>query len=265
MQTELHVATALAKPKQRDTARQLALKTSNNAMGEPLETPNETDIATKQRTSVVRQAIIGVKEKNKAVLAVTPARNGTSALSTELQHTSANPTVTNKNNNTVDTTATGPIMQKRKREVNVPGPIVTIATSLPAGPPKSKCQGCIHGDLLEMTVMESRHIKHCLKPQEFLEEASCAGKCNKTIKNIHQATPKAKLYFCGEMIKGFRAPDTDPCKADLECGLILCVPCHADRGVQCNPERGNSNSTHRRSSCPALQQQTKRSVKSRTH
>jgi hypothetical protein len=192
-------------------------------MGEPLETPNQTDIATKQRASVVRQAIIGVKENNKAV-AVTPARNGTSALSTELQHTSANPTIQNKNNNTVDTTATGPIMQKRKRKVNVPVPIVTIATSVPVGPPKSKCQGCIHGDLLEMTVMESPHIKHYLKPQEFLEGASCAGKCNKTIKNIHQATPKAKLYFCDEMIKGFRAPDTDLCKADLECGLILCVP-----------------------------------------
>jgi hypothetical protein len=109
MQTELHVATALAKPEQRDTARKPALKTSDNAMGEPLETPNQTDIATKQRASVVRQAIIGVKEKNKAV-PVTPARNGTSALSTELQHTSAiNPTVKNKNNNTVDTTATGPI------------------------------------------------------------------------------------------------------------------------------------------------------------
>jgi hypothetical protein len=117
MQTELHAATALAKPAQRDTARQSALKTSDNATGEPLETPNQTDIAIKQRTSLVRQAIIGVKEKNKAV-AVTPAKNGTSALSTELQHTSASPTVKNKNNNTVDTTATGPIMQKRKREVN---------------------------------------------------------------------------------------------------------------------------------------------------
>jgi hypothetical protein len=92
MQTELHAATALAKPEQRDTARKPALKTSDNAMGEPLETPNQTDIATKQRASVVRQAIIGVKEKNKAV-AVTPARNGTSALPTELQQTSANPTV----------------------------------------------------------------------------------------------------------------------------------------------------------------------------
>jgi hypothetical protein len=254
MQTELHVATALAKPAQRDTARQSALKTSDNAIGEPLETPNRTEIETKQRASVVRQAIIGVKERNKAV-AVTPASNGTSALSTELQHTSAiNPTVKNKNNNTVDTTATGPIMQQRKRKVNVPVPIATIATCLPVGPPKSKCQGCIHGDLLEMTVMESPHIKHYLKPQEFLEEASCAGKCNKTIKHIHQATPKAKLYFCDEMIKGFRAPDTDPCKAALECGLILCVPCHAARGVQYNLERGNSNSTHRRSSRRALQQ-----------
>jgi hypothetical protein len=80
MQTELHVATALAKPEQRDTVQQSALKTSDNAMSEPLETPNQLSIATKQRASFVRQAIIGVKEKNKAV-AVTPARNGTSALS----------------------------------------------------------------------------------------------------------------------------------------------------------------------------------------
>jgi hypothetical protein len=246
-QTEVHVTTALANPRQKDTARQLALKTSNDATGEPLATPDQLEIMAKQKTTVVRQAFNGVKQKNKAV-AVTPARNGTSALSTELQHHCVGRTVANKINNTVDAPTTGPTMQKRKRKVNVPVSVATLATSVPAGPARIKCQGCIHGDLLEMTVMESRHIKHYLKPQELLEKASCAGKCHDTIKNIHQAAPKSKLYFCDEIIKGFRAPDDDPCKSDLECGLILCVPCHADREVQYNLERGNSNSAHRRSS-----------------
>jgi len=239
---------ALTKPTPKDTTRQTALKTNHDATCEPLPTPNQLDVMAKKNTIVVRQACNGVKQRNKAI-AVTAANNGTGALSNELQLTSAGPAATNKNNkNTADTSSTGPTINKRKRKVGPPVPVATVATAVSASPAKRKCQGCIHGDLLEMTVMECRHVKHYLKPQELLEEASCAGSCGETIKNIHQAAPKAILYFCDEIIKGFRAPHDDPGKLDLECGLILCVPCHAEREVKYNLERGNHNATQRRSS-----------------
>jgi hypothetical protein len=242
---------ALAKPTSKDTTRQTALKTNNEATCEPLTTPNQLDVMAKKQTIVVRQACNGVKQRNKAI-AVTAANNGTGALSNELQLTSARPAATNKNNtnnnNTVNTSSTSPTINKRKRKVALPVPIATVATAVSASPAKRKCQGCIHGDLLEMTVMECRHVKFYLKPQEFLEKASCAGSCKQTINNIYQAAPKAILYFCDEMIKGFRAPHDDPGKSDLECGLILCVPCHAEREVKYNLERGNHNATQRRSS-----------------
>jgi hypothetical protein len=158
------------------------------------------------------------------------------------------PAVTTNTSNTVDATVTAPTVNKRKRQVSAPTPTITVAANVSAGPAKKKCQGCIHGDLLEMTVMESCHVKHYLKPGEFLEDASCAGNCNATIKSIYGAAPKAQLHFCDEIIKGFRAPESDLGKADLECGLILCVPCHADRWVKYDQEHSSGGSTIRRSS-----------------
>jgi hypothetical protein len=75
--------------------------------------------------------------------------------------------------------------------------------------------------------MEPAHIKYYLKQAEFLELATCAGNCTHTIKVlIHLASPKVNLYYCDETNKSFYAPDNDLTKADMECGLILCSPCH---------------------------------------
>jgi hypothetical protein len=53
--------------------------------GEPLVTPDHLDQVNKQRTAHVRQTLNGVKKRKKAV-AATPADNGISALSAELQN-----------------------------------------------------------------------------------------------------------------------------------------------------------------------------------
>jgi hypothetical protein len=247
IKAEVPEACAAAKTTQKDTARELALKTSALAPCEPLETPDQLDGFAKEKTNNYRKAVKGAKEREQAV-AVTPASNGTGDFSTELQETSTSPAVTTNTSNTFDATATAPTVNKRKRQVSAPTPTITVAANVSAGPAKKKCQGCIHGDLLEMTVMESCHVKHYLKPGEFLEDASCAGNCNATIKSIYGAAPKAQLHFCDEIIKGFRAPESDLGKADLECGLILCVPCHADRWVKYDQEHSSGGSTIRRSS-----------------
>ena len=247
MQQEPEVCAALANPGQKKTARQSALTVSNDDPSEQLETPDQLELLAKRKATSVRHAFKTMKQRSKAV-AATASINGTDDLSAELRQKSTDSSVTNETNNTVNTSVANPPKKKQKRNAVAPALIVTTIASLPASPPKTKCQGCIHRDLLEMTVMDPRHIKIYIKPEEFLENARCAGKCKETIWNIHKATPKAKLYYCDDMITGFRAPDADPGKSALECGLVLCVPCHADRELKCNLESGNGDSTHRRSS-----------------
>ncbi len=77
--------------------------------------------------------------------------------------------------------------------------------------------------------MEPAHVKHYLKPAAFLEMATCTGDCKRTVREIYLDAPKANLYYCDETSKGFYAPDDDPTKAAMECGLILGSPCHAIR------------------------------------
>ena len=247
LQTEVHVAIAPANSIFKAAARQTALTTSADAEVEPLETPDQADGNAKKNSSSCRQAVRGAKERKKAV-SLAPATNGTGAFSNEMRANSTDRAVTNESSNTVDTSAAKPSVSKRKRKTSARVPIGTTRANVSASPAKKKCQGCIHGDLLAMTVMEGCHVKHYLKPGEFLEHASCAGKCKNTIKSIYRAAPRAKLYFCDNIIKGFRAPDNDPGKSDLDCGLILCVPCQANCRVQHNQEHGSDGSTKRRSS-----------------
>ena len=58
------------------------------------------------------------------------------------------------------------------------------------------------------------HIRHYLKPAMSLVNAICA-ECHKNIQHIHQATPKASMYYCDVMITGFNAPDNDLGKVDM--------------------------------------------------
>ena len=74
--------------------------------------------------------------------------------------------------------------------------------------------------------MEPKVIQHYLKRNQFLERADCAGDCDQSIKLIHEASPKADIRYCDVNKNGFDAPDDDPSKASMECGLVLCLACY---------------------------------------
>lgn len=221
--TQAHTVRTVQKPS--------ALAHHHVPTGEQLDTPDHMDQVSKQKTASVRKALLHARQRSEAV-ATTPAANGVAALSVELQITNGGtlPAVTTADAPDKDTAKTPTI---KRRRIAIVSPLVVPATvSVPPGPPQKKCQGCVHGDVLEMKMMEPRHIKHYLKKGAFLEFASCAGDCTHTIRATHQASPKAKLYFCDETLKGFHAPEEDPLKADMECGLILCAPCRAIRAAR---------------------------------
>jgi hypothetical protein len=231
----------------------LALEQNHIPAGEPLVTPDHLDKSNKQKTAHFRQAVASKKQRQKAV-AVARDDNGVSALSTELQNQNNTAIMHSMTTALVDldqttnNASTSPTVTKRKRTSNVPTPRVPTTMAVPTGPPRKKCQGCVHGDLLEMKVMEPAHIRHYLKQAGFLEWAKCAGNCAHTIKAIHLASPKANLYYCDETIKGFSAPEDDLAKADMECGLILCAPCYAIREEKYALEHAKEGTVNRRTS-----------------
>ena len=224
----------------------------------------------KQRTTHIRRAIKSTNARPQAVMA-NPAANGVNAFAAELQmqNESVIPNSTtdlDHHNATVVTPVTMAPPSKKKRKtkaatssckpkaVNSSRSTKTATTSMPktAVVPTAllhnKCQGCIHGDLLEMKVMEPAGIKHYLKRYHFLEKAICAGDCKHTIEAVFRASPKAKLYYCDETNKGYDAPDDDLAKADMQCGLILCSPCRALRDIQYTQETTAKGSDNRRTS-----------------
>ena len=92
--------------------------------------------------------------------------------------------------------------------------------------------------------MEPKVIRHYLKPTQFLESAKCAGDCGRSIKSIHVAEPKANIRYCDENKKGFDAPEDNPSKDSMECGLVLCLTCYASREEKYDAV--NSRSSRRR-------------------
>jgi hypothetical protein len=218
--------------------------------GEPLVTPDQTDKLKKDTQRNGRRAMAVTKKRN-TVVAIASADNGVGALAAELQleSYSAMPPATLAQADIITTTDDNPTSQpvsKRQRITNVSLPVVLPIVPVETGPPQKKCQGCIHIDLLEMNVMEPAHIKHYLKEGEYLELATCEGNCKLTIREIHLAAPKANIYYCDESNKGFYAPDDDSNKADMECGLILCSPCHAIREERYTLETSKSGFGTRR-------------------
>ena len=201
----------------------LALVEQYIPTGEPLVTPDQTDLLKKQEQSNNRRAFATVRKRAKAV-ATAPEDNGISALTAELQ----NETDTVMRPVAAVTNPPGPAKPKRKKKKTAPV-VPTITVPVPTGPPQKKCEGCVHGDVLEMNEMEPTDIKYYLHEGEFLELATCAGDCNNTISDIYLASPKANLRYCNMTSKGFYAPDDDPTKSELQCGLILCSPCYAIR------------------------------------
>jgi hypothetical protein len=219
-----------------------------NPTEDTLVTPDQAEVTTKANTAAFRRTISTARARKKAV-ATDPKENAIDALSTEL---GINVTAGNRNLLAVvaatDTVVTPVVatnvaaMPKRRRlEVAVAPP--AIVTPVRA---EKKCEGCIHADLLELNGMTPAHIKHYVKPNMFLEDAVCA-ECHESIRRIHQVTPKVKLHYCDMMIKGFSAPDNDREKASMECGLVLCVPCHNIRMKRYDMTIGsNSNGRPRR-------------------
>jgi hypothetical protein len=119
----------------------------------------------------------------------------------------------------------------------------------PVGPPKRKCEGCVHCDLLDLKVLEPARIRHYLKKHEFLESATCAGACTNSIRAINVASPQANLHYCDVGKRGCDAPDDEPTKASMECGLVLCQACYETRGERyalANSQAGRSSRSTRR-------------------
>ena len=190
--------------------------------GEPLVTSDQTDLMKKQEQSNNRKAFATVKKRGQAV-ATAPEDNGISPLTAELQNE------TDGVMRPVAAVTNPPGPAKRKRKPKTAATVVPTIEPVPTGPPQKKCEGCVHGDVLEMNEMEPTDIKYYLHDGEFLELAICAGDCNSTIGDIYLASPKANLRYCNMTSKGFYAPDDDPTKSELQCGLILCSPCYAIR------------------------------------
>jgi hypothetical protein len=247
-------------PIQVQSPRRAALDVHHKTGGEPLVTPARQDMLNKEKKSDDRRAMTSNNKRHKAV-AVAPSQNGIDALSAELQRQSTamdqpsttddtenGPTMEDDEQTTNETTPTDATVPKRRRVAKVTTNTVPAMTSLPSAPAKRKCQGCVHGDLLDMTVMEPRHIRHYLEPSRFLEWATCAGDCANPIKQILLAAPSENLYYCDVGLKGFNAPDDDLNKKGMECGLVLCTPCHAKRAVLYDQEKSKNGRGNRRSS-----------------
>jgi hypothetical protein len=168
-------ATVNQAPIELTVRKPLALQQHYVPSGEPLVTSNHLDQVNKEKTTHVRQALNGIKKRKKAV-AATPAENGVSALSAELQNeinigmNLVIPTLPD----VLQTPVNDPTMPKRRCLAAVSTPKVTTPMSVTTGPFKTKCQGCIHDDLLELKVLEPVHIKHYLKQAGFLALAASA-------------------------------------------------------------------------------------------
>jgi hypothetical protein len=219
-----------------------ALNESNVQPFDSLETPAQREEAAKKRNVGVRLA-----RKQRALVAEAAANNGSEALAAELtaqqqgrgQENRAPTEELRATNNAAANAAVDQAvatkeaqsLPKQKRRKTVVNAVPPAARELVPGPPVLKCEGCVHCDLLELKMMEPNRIKHYLKRHEFLERAQCAGDCAKSIKAIHTVAPKSHIYYCDEGKKGFDAPEEDPLKMFLDCGLVLCLACHGTRSA----------------------------------
>jgi hypothetical protein len=228
-----------------------ALELHNVQTCNSLVTPTQQDAINKSRKIAVALA-----KKRKTAVAAAPADNGSGALADELQQnqvgpgepiaTSHPPTTATVNTTTV-AVATDPSLPKPTKRRKVTQHPTPSAQPIVNGPPELKCQGCVHCDILELKVMEPSIIRHYLKSHEFLELAKCAGDCAQSIQAIHTASPRANIHYCDIGKKGYDAPDDDPKKASMECGLVLCLACYAVRGEKYAVENSKDGATSNRS------------------
>jgi hypothetical protein len=95
--------------------------------------------------------------------------------------------------------------------------------------------------------MEPKIIRHYLKSHEFLDLAKCAGDCGQSIRDIHKTAPRANIHYCDIGKKGYDAPNNDPTKASMECGLVLCLACYKTRGEKYAVENSKDGAPGNRS------------------
>lgn len=221
----------------RNVAQSKALAQHNVPTGETLVTPEMMETINKATTGVIRKAVQCVKKRQQSV-AADAADNGMSALSAKL-HLDMEAALQS---------STGPTVSTRPKKARVSAPKVSLHVAVQPDPPSTKCQGCIHCDLLELKEMEPKDIRYYLKPDRLLNLASCAGVCKARIHAIYQAAPKDNLFYCDETLKGFYAPENDDIKKGLECNLILCAPCRALRFLQYAPVPSTDGAVNRRTS-----------------
>jgi hypothetical protein len=216
----------------------------NHSMEVP---PSQVD----QRAKTIhRAAMRAVKLSNKRTALVSShrAENGLDLLSNELQQAKAKEIGNDINTHpTVATTAKKRRVQSRRDTVTDTTPPtlpVTVHTP-PPSVPQIKCQGCVHCDLLELRVVEQRHVPTYLKDNAFLAAATCAGACHKALRDIYAAAPRDIIHYCDTGKKGFDAPDDEALKQSMECGLMLCLPCYEERRLQYEMETGAANGGRR--------------------
>jgi hypothetical protein len=135
-------ATVNQAPIEHAVQKPLALEQHYVPTGEPLVMPDHLDQVNKEKTTHVRQALDDVKKRKKAV-AATPAENGVSALSTELQNEiniGMNPVIPTLPD-VRQTTVNASTVRKRRCRAAVSTQMETTTMSVPTGPLKTKCQG----------------------------------------------------------------------------------------------------------------------------
>ena len=201
----------------RERVLESALVLPNVQTNIALVTPAKQDEVTKKRKVTLKTVELATKRKT--AVSASAVMNGAEALASEIRD---NATLAPA---TLAPATLAPAAKKKKKtkEAAIDAPAVAPVVT---GPPVPKCQGCIHCDLLELKVMEPKVVQHYLKRNQFLEHADCAGDCDQSIKLIHEASPKANIRYCDVNKKGFDAPDDDPSKASMECGLALCLACY---------------------------------------
>ena len=208
----------------RERVLESALVEPNVQTNIALVTPAKQDEVTKKRKVTLKTVELATKRK--IAVASSAVMNGAEDLAAE-----------HRNNATLAPATLAPATlapaakqkKKKKKKKKVAASVEPATAPVVTGPPVPKCQGCLHCDLLELKVMEPRVIQHYLKPNQLLERADCAGDCGQSIKSIHDASPKVNIRYCDVNKKGFDAPDDDPSKASMECGLVLCLACYGKK------------------------------------
>lgn len=236
---------------------QLALELGNTQPKEPLKTPAQLDQDNKARQAAVKKATVATKRKRAVVTPAAADKAGAVLLELETQEVGPAAPIPTSPAASIPTSppvqlihtpaveATSRLLQEANRVQTT----TQIPLPAPTNPPQLKCEGCVHCDLLELKILEPAIVKHYLKPHEFLEKAQCDGDCAQSMHAVYLTSPKASVHYCDVGKKGFDAPNDDPTKVSMECGLVLCHACYGARSQRyalANSREGGRTTRRRR-------------------